>query len=223
MTDDGSGLISNWVDRKGGLAVTATTTARPTWGAASFNSVYPGVTFDGVANALTAASTGNLPVGSTAGNLAAVFSIPSAGIANGRIITMGSSGSNSRDLRQGSAGKPTVSDGSTTISSSAGTNFSPLILVGDWSGTTEDGWINGAALSGNPTTISSLNTGNSRVRLGANPAVSPSGFGAMVLVDALVTTLVSAADRQKLEGYFAWKYAFQSSLTAGHPYAGKAP
>ena len=31
MTDDGAGLISSWIDRIGNVAVTGTTTQRPTW------------------------------------------------------------------------------------------------------------------------------------------------------------------------------------------------
>jgi len=41
----------------------------------------------------------------------------------------------------------------------------------------------------------------------------------MFVVGGTVTTL----NRQKAEGYLAWKYGLQASLPGGHPYAGAAP
>jgi hypothetical protein len=33
----------------------------------------------------------------------------------------------------------------------------------------------------------------------------------------------SATDRQKIEGYLAWKWGIQASLPAAHPYRNAAP
>lgn len=37
------------------------------------------------------------------------------------------------------------------------------------------------------------------------------------------TTALSTADRQKVEGYLAWKYALAANLPANHPYKGAPP
>lgn len=54
ITQSGN-LVSSWKDSVAAYNLTGSTTARPTYGAASFNS-RPGLTFDGVANMLSMAS-----------------------------------------------------------------------------------------------------------------------------------------------------------------------
>ena len=39
----------------------------------------------------------------------------------------------------------------------------------------------------------------------------------------LVANVISATDRQKLEGYLAWKWGLQANLPSGHPYKNSAP
>ena len=73
MTDDGAGLISSWTDRIAGLAVTAVTAARPTYGATALAG-RPALTFDGVANCLASTSLTNMPTGAQDGEIWALFS-----------------------------------------------------------------------------------------------------------------------------------------------------
>ncbi len=65
MVDDGAGLISSWTDRIAGLALTGTTTQRPTWSATALGSAYDGLTLNGSTNRLRAAATTGLPSGTT--------------------------------------------------------------------------------------------------------------------------------------------------------------
>lgn len=44
-------------------------------------------------------------------------------------------------------------------------------------------------------------------------------YAEMIILDSPV----SESDRQKLEGYLAWKWALESSLPSGHPYKNRAP
>jgi hypothetical protein len=39
----------------------------------------------------------------------------------------------------------------------------------------------------------------------------------------ICTSALATSDRQKLEGYLAWKWGLQASLAAGHPYLSAAP
>jgi hypothetical protein len=72
MTDDGSGVISAWVDKVGAMSVTAATTARPTWTVGALTSptgnAKSGLTFDGTANCMVSTDLSTLPTGTTAGS-----------------------------------------------------------------------------------------------------------------------------------------------------------
>jgi hypothetical protein len=37
------------------------------------------------------------------------------------------------------------------------------------------------------------------------------------------SALLSTADRQRLEGYLAWKWGLQANLPAGHPFRNNPP
>jgi len=224
MTDDGSGLISNWNDRVTALSVTATTTARPTWGATSFNGTFPGLTFDGVANCLLTSTLTALPTGANAGEIWALctqVSAQTSTVAAYGAITAG-------QLRRVSASgtfHPFVTDG-TTNNQDAGANLlsSPAIVSGQFFSTTENGWINGTAFTPNPTTIGSLNTGTTRLRIGASNSTSAASFFGGVISDVMVISgTLSTSQRQQLEGFFAWNRGLVASLPNGHPYQGAPP
>jgi hypothetical protein len=67
--------------------------------------------------------------------------------------------------------------------------------------------------------------GNTRLYMGCANAAQPSTvatnlwFGELLFLDANITI----ENRQKIEGYMAWKWALQSVLPAGHPYKNAAP
>jgi len=44
-----------------------------------------------------------------------------------------------------------------------------------------------------------------------------------MLGEIIITDVTSTEDRQKMEGYLAWKWGLQSSLPGGHPYENAAP
>ena len=44
-----------------------------------------------------------------------------------------------------------------------------------------------------------------------------------ILREMVVTPVLSDADRQRLEGYLAWRWGLQASLATGHPYKSAAP
>jgi len=223
MVDDGSGLISSWKDYIGGLTVTATTTARPTWSATSFNSSYPGLTFDGSANCFVATSFGALPTGSTAGEIWCVATQTVAQI--GYVCSYGgTAGGTLRRAGVNATFHPNGGDGTTALADS-GTNLvsSPAIWGIQFSGTTANGWINGTAFNSNPTTIGSLNTLTTRLRIGSNNGSSAASFFGGVGSDILVVSpTLSTANRQNLEGYFAWARGMQTAsnsfLPASQPY-----
>ena len=56
-----------------------------------------------------------------------------------------------------------------------------------------------------------------------NEVASGYGFQGYVYEIILTTGTLSPADRQKTEGYLAWKWGTQASLPVGHPYESAAP
>lgn len=217
-----SGSVTNWTDRIGGLVMTQATGAqRPTQAATSFNGAYPGVSFDGAMTNLGLTSLGNIPIGSTAGEIWCVATNTSIVSTIAIPAVVGTGVAASRRLQAGTSGNlgvAGVNDG-TGSDTSATPWTSPLIVKGDWSGTAMNCFVNGVPAAGNPMTIGSLNTNNTRARIGASSAVNPANFWPGPIADVLIlTSVLSTALRQKTEGYFAWKYALQSQLPTTHPY-----
>ena len=52
---------------------------------------------------------------------------------------------------------------------------------------------------------------------------SSGSFRGLVGEIVIVTSALSTTDRQKLEGYLAWKWGTASTLPAGHPYRSVPP
>ena len=92
-------------------------------------------------------------------------------------------------------------------------------------GVTSDGsnatpYFNGVAMS-----TKSSNMGGSApagLQLGAKDGLIHPWDGVIAEI-VIMTSVASTADRQKIEGYLAWRWGLQASLPAGHPYEGGAP
>lgn len=245
MTDDGGGLISNWVDRVGAMAVTAAAAARPTWAAASFNARYGGLAFDGTANCFVSTTLTTIPQGATAGEIWAVGQSNGAGAGAQYPCAHGGVSGTAilRAIRQSnSTVRQVVFDGATTCGDTTGALLSaPFVMMGAWSGTVENGYVNGIPNSANPTTIATLNTSNTRLRIGALNGTSANGFwngqiSEIMIPKVLTDTIVLPGHRttlkQDLEGYFAWTYGapgaagaydMVAQLGALHPWRWRPP
>jgi hypothetical protein len=229
MTDAGAGLISAWKDRVGGLNTTATTTARPTWAATSFNSAFASLTFDGVANVLAgvgAAYASILPVGATAGEIWGLADQTETAGSNNNLFGYGGTSASGRVLARvlvTATSRARISDESVTLTDTAATFSGPTIIGGAWAGTVESGRINGSAFTPATATITSLNTsaaGLLKIGSRINP-VSVWWKGGIRHV--LVTTALTLAQQQQLEGWLAWDGGITSKLPAGHPYKSVRP
>jgi hypothetical protein len=87
-------------------------------------------------------------------------------------------------------------------------------------------YLNGSA-NGSGTNSTGSRTASGNVMLGcmATYASPPStAFLAAEIGEILFANAVpSAANRQKIEGYQAWRWGLQAALPAGHPYQNAAP
>jgi hypothetical protein len=73
-------------------------------------------------------------------------------------------------------------------------------------------WRDGALTGSSRSAQASIDSGNTYIENIGNLAE-------WIIIESVVST----ADRQKLEGYLAWKWGFQSILPSGHPYENGAP
>lgn len=219
MTDDGAGLISNWVDKAGSMAVTAATTARPTWAANSFNSAYAGLTFDAAANCFVSTTLTSLPTGATASDIYIMTTAAANGL-QGLALVYGSTAANqSKRILKSTLDRLSIDDGSASIVDVSGAlSSSPVIIGAQYAGTTVTGWKNGAPTNAATGTIASLNTGTTRLRIGASIAVTAAGFWAGVVRHVVITTTLTTIQRQQLEGWLAWDSGESALLPSSHPY-----
>lgn len=226
MTDDGGGLISNWIDKVSGtLAITATTTARPTWSAAAFNSAYAGLSFDAVANCLVATSFASLPTSSTPGEIwMSVDQQQASGVASGAILVYGglTNGIFRRLLCVNNPdGKLHVGDGTGSVSDTL-VDFRGLHVIGGIFDINAVGRIDGR--NTNPAAAAvTLNTSTTRFRIGANNAATAVSFWLGVVRHCIVTLALTPMERLRLEGWLAWDGGVQSLLPYNHPFRNGRP
>jgi len=222
MTDDGAGLISAWKDRVGGLSLTATTTARPTWSATSFNASgasCAALTFDGTANCLTGTSFGSIPVSTTPGTIMVAGSGAGTADANSRFIIAygGTAGGSQRRVGKNTADTAVGGDGTTQTSGGTLLNWLNEAIVSlDFAATTYTLAANGTV--GTPTTGATLNTTATRIRIGASTATTAANFWKGMARHVFVTTALTTTQRQQLEGWIAWDCGLTGLLPATHPY-----
>ena len=199
ITKDGSDLVSQWNDKSGnGRNATASSTARPTYSATSFNGK-PGLVFDG--NSDDMSFTRVTDIRSFIGLL---FWTDTTG-----------------DYRP-ILGDSTFYDfhGATAASGKlfSATDANPAVRNGDK-------WVNGTAQAAadllarytSPTIHIIQTTGNVQANQFQDRNASRFFYGTyaeLVLVTRVLTTL----ERQKIEGYLAHKWGLTANLPAGHPY-----
>ena len=219
-----NGAVASWTDSKAGLIATATAGLQPIKAATSFNSAYPGVTFDGVYDFLNITGTTGLPVGASPGELWAVANFVAVAAAL-IVVNYGSAGSSlSRTIRISNAAGGTVQLHDGTATSGAPAGLGNKITGGSFSGTAMNGYTNGTAHLTNPVTMATLATGATRLRIGGSLAASPTlWFNGTIARIFIINGVLAQADREKLEGYCAHTYGLTSLLPGAHPYKTVAP
>lgn len=109
--------------------------------------------------------------------------------------------------------------------SGAWTNWNICGLIRTTATTTDAFWLNGN-WSGRNSGTTSDNLATSAERIGVSDvATGGSGFGGRQHWSELLiySSSLSDSDREKAEGYLAWKYGLDSTLPASHPYKYEAP
>jgi methionine-rich copper-binding protein CopC len=237
--------VSQWNDKSGNSRNFAQATGgnQPAYSATSFNTSYPGVTFDGSSDFMSAGDT--LDVGSQSLGIIAAVKYNTSNT-SGMVISktryaagagryfMGRFQGTGFGLGSGTQYQYVAeSDFASAISPSADSSTSPRLLGLDLNRQTSGSiknWIDGVAVktstfTGNATAYNS----NDLLLLGAygNPTgtgpQASSYLSGVISEVVVVQTAMSDTDRQKLEGYLAWKWGMQANLPEGHSYKSAAP
>jgi hypothetical protein len=206
-----SGNVSQWNDLSGNSRhlTQSNTTLQPLYITSGANSV--GVGMDGIDDVMsTAAFTINQPFtrflvitrrdSATAGTIInSASGTPNSPLAN-------SSSSTTRVVMFG--GTANLISGQDTVNGQR-SQFGTI-----YNGASSELWNNGTSTTG----VNIGTNGMNGVRIGGgNPA--PYVFHAVLIINRVPTT----DEREKMEGYLAWRYGIQSSLPANHPFIVSPP
>jgi hypothetical protein len=230
--DRAGGLVSRWIDSTGGFDLTASGSARPQY-VASGLSGKPTVRFDGTDDALTRGSTSllNGKPGATVYAVRSFAEVPSS-IRTALFLSTGSSGNTARLALRGSAsGKPETAvrraDGGTTVLATGPSNAATAAqlhgAVADFAGNLVTQFVDGVPAGTAAPTAGSTSATNA-VSFAIGRAGTGSNFHAGDITEAIVIErALSAADRQRLEGYLAHRWGLAANLPTNHPYRTAPP
>jgi hypothetical protein len=192
----------------------------------------PTVSFDGVDDLLLRARS---DVGSIAGGDDAPWSVATASwyapaVTEGTLLAFSSSagGDFFHSLTRSAFGqllarrRAVLPDEVSVVGPDYSNQFGVLSFV--FGGTTASLGFNGGLAVGGPMNVASLGSNIDRFALGALARDTTSLFAACMHSEVLITQgALPQADRQRVEGYLAWKWGLQAQLPANHPHLSGAP
>jgi hypothetical protein len=220
MTDAGSGVLSNWIDRIGNVSFAASGAERPTWSATGFTGTdgvtRSGVTADGVANMMhaTPIPAGRIPSGAEPGEMWVSVNYPTNDTNAIMAIGNASASTNARTVRRAGTAPNTRHGGiiegvaATAALAAVPATTGPAVVGINCDGVSIGGRQNGRTIEAVAVTP---NTTPTRARIFC-------GATASLFVDAtarhfLWTGLLTLRDRVRLEGWLAWDAGHNGSNT----------
>lgn len=85
-------------------------------------------------------------------------------------------------------------------------------------------WINGTARGTGPSpTFGTGGTAGTTTIIGSTQRNTSTAWNGVIKEIIVYNTVLGTTDRQKIEGYLAWKWGLQGNLPVGHPYYSAAP
>ena len=211
---ESSGAVSGWDDQSGAGLDLAQPSAwnQPAYGATSFNSAHPGVTF---ASDYLKSTTSGTPTA----NRTYFFAIDV--VSYGLWKQLFDAGTNEVWSEYSTTGWRWGTSGTASGDSNQSPTGPCIISLGF----EDDGemYINGTAVYSPTFTQSALSLDGSPMSLGAR-SDGAAGVTNTVLAEVFFTSApASVATRQLCEGYLAHKYGLEGDLPAGHPWKSAAP
>jgi methionine-rich copper-binding protein CopC len=237
--------VSAWNDKSGNSRNFAQAAGgnQPAYSATSFNTSYPGVTFDGSSDFMSAGDTLDMRTNSltvmsavryaTGTDSGVIIAKTRAGGQAGRWVLYRAT--NGGNLGSGAQYNAVLQEGVLpsvvlqVANSSTSARINGFVLDRSTSGSCKI-WDNGAntasaTFTGNTTDFNSADQLWIGAYQNASGTTPPSGgyLNGVIAEVVVVQTAMSDTDRQKLEGYLAWKWGMQANLPANHPYKSAAP
>ena len=228
-----SGTVSAWANRTGGsvTASQASSASRPTVVANAMNG-NPVLRFDGSNDFL---ATGNLFSGSSdwsvfsvtrlSGGLntngRAAYTITAGGMVNGYTVLLARSDI-TNTLRTTTRANTDNLDSTSSSPSSSYSVGQTMVAGAQRSGTQALASWNGST-SGASVTLQTNFSAGSMLEVGRYYGDSLYSWQGDVAEIVVTNTFLSVADRQRLEGYLAWKWGTVASLPNDHPFKHAAP
>jgi hypothetical protein len=207
--------VTAWNDNSGN-ARNASVGGAPTYSANGFRGGYPTITTDGVDDVIV--SSFGITLSHPFTRIAVFTPLATLASAGGNTAIMHTSFGNRVADYIDLSGNYAQDAGTAAVNTSTATINTPCILVSEMNTAStyahRNGTSYGPANPGNQS-ISNICLGRSRYA---------EGFTNIQYSEVLVISgILSAKDRQKLEGYLAWKWNIQDLLPANHPYKLKRP
>ncbi|MGU3668022.1 hypothetical protein ACLBX9_27865 [Methylobacterium sp. A49B] len=222
--DLSGGLVTQFRDKSGnGITLTGSAGSRPTYSAAGYNGL-PAMIFDGSTTFLgTSGNVSTLPSGAANGTIVAVAQCAST--PQGGSVLAGYGGGGGGNYRSVGPVYPNPTVGMGTIGFDRGGSYTWVgfdrIAVVEFNAADCGIWTDGNPReSFGATTLTT--TSPSQYFIGKHYVYGMNWTGAVQEV-FVINGILSDSDRQKLEGYLAWKWGLQGQLPAGHTYASAPP
>jgi hypothetical protein len=211
--------VSNWADKSGNGndAVQASGTLQPLVSTADMNGLDT-ISFDGSDDILSTALS--MPDSHTVFYVAKKGNQTTTGSISRPVI-----GIDSPTLTYGARREPlTELDfviGLTRIAviDNSWIDGSSVILSATYNGTTLSGWYDGNVYG----TIADTQSSFSAINIGGDTLSAERKFKGTIAEVIICNSVLSDADRQKIEGYLAWKWGLQADLQTDHQYKDAAP
>jgi hypothetical protein len=227
---ESSSLVSQWNDKSGNARhATASSTARPTYSATSFNSK-PGISFDGTANVLRADGLATIAQGNdTPWSVVFVGNLTS-GSTFRTVLGFGSStslnpfhiiGVTEANLFRTARRDQNIAE--QIVSGTSGVTANRIFGM-TFGGTSATIYQNGSQDNTGSCNVDTLATTIDRFSIGALTRTSASGFISCVLSEVIISAAAISTDtRQRIEGYLAHKWGLTGNLPSDHPYKVNVP
>lgn len=228
----GSGQVQSWLSVLGNLeAVQTNGTLQPIYSTTARNGL-PGVTFDGADDVLSFSTFSNLPVLDRDATILAVAYSATSGF---RVLTGYSGGTATGGTSRsfgvaGGGGSAPLTDtqpalfcqGAPNIGTTSGYSWvtADRVVVAVIGSNLLEMTVDGSAPVSNTGTMATVATAGG---IGWDGGATGGTWSGTVQEVIYVNRKLTTPERQKAEGYLAWKWNLAASLPASHPYKIKRP
>jgi hypothetical protein len=225
-------LVNEWKDKSGnGLNATKNTDVAPTYSSTGFNNGLPGVLFNGSTTRLHTPSISPTPVLSSNGTDTTIFAVVNwVGGVNAIALGLDTTGNTFAFYVPWTY--PSTVNGNIFADLGSGARIgydtvfapasAPYVFSVTRSGVNGSIYVNGYIHASSTTLAGTIGTTIQTLGIGGT-ATATVVFNSYIAEILIYNRALTTAERQKVEGYLAWKWRRQNTLDTTHPYSKFAP